>query len=264
MRFPSGLGVYVPVDSPVHRLDARAKMGLAAAFTIALFLLHGFAGLIAVAVIVAGALALSRVPLRIAARGLSAISLLLAVTLLAHALRLDAPHPLTHVGRLGVDGAGLVEGVFFALRIVLLVLGTSLLTLTTSPVQLTDALERLMRPLSAVRVPTGEIATMLSVALRFVPTTAEEAERVMIAQQARGARFDEGGPLKRARAYAPVLIPLFVQLFRRAEELATAMEARCYRGGVGRTRLRVSRMRPADWAALVGGTALLAVVAVWL
>jgi energy-coupling factor transport system permease protein len=264
MRFGTGLGQYVPVTSPVHSLDARAKMGLVAAFTVMVFTVDGFAGLAAGGLLTAVAVWLSRVPWRAAARGLRAIALLLLVTLLVHALALDASHPLVHVGRLGVDPVGLLTGAFFALRIVLLVLGTSLLTLTTSPVELTDALERLMRPLALLRVPVGEIAMMLTVALRFIPTTAEEAERVVTAQQARGARFDEGGPVRRAKAYVPILVPLFVQLFRRADELATAMEARCYRGGSGRTRLRESRMRPSDWMTLAAGLAVLAAVAVLL
>jgi energy-coupling factor transport system permease protein len=264
VRASSGLGVYVPVASPVHALDARVKMLLTAAFTVVLFVVDGFGGLLAAAVLVALVLWLSRVPFRVAARGLRAIALLLAFTLLANAVRFDLAAPLVHLGRVGVDAAGLQRGLFFATRIVLLVLGTSLLTLTTSPVELTDALERLMRPLRVVRVPVGDIAMMLSVALRFIPTTAEEAERVITAQQARGARFDVGGPVRRAHAYVPVLVPLFVQLFRRADELATAMEARCYRGGEGRTRLRVSTMRAADWATLLCGTLVLVLLAVGL
>lgn len=264
MRIATGLGQYVPVDSPVHALEARAKMGLAAALTVALFVVKGFAGLGALALAVAGAVWLSRVPWRVALRGLSAIALLLAFTLLAHGLVLDAAHPLVRVGRLGIDAIGLRIGAFFAARIVLLVVGTSLLTLTTTPVDLTDAIERLMHPLTRVGVPAGEIAMMLTVALRFIPTTAEEAEGIVMAQQARGARFGEGGPVARIRAYVPVLVPLFVNLFRRADELATAMEARCYRGGEGRTRLKESVMRTRDWVTLIAGTALVAAVAALL
>lgn len=264
MRLGTGLGQYVPVDSPVHALDARAKMGLAAGLTVALFVVHGFAGLAALGLLVAATVGLSRVPWRVALRGLSAIALLLVFTLAAHALALDSAHPLVHVGRLGVDPAGLRDGAFFAARIVLLVVGTSLLTLTTTPVDLTDGLECLMRPLSRVGVPSGEIAMMLTVALRFIPTTAEEAEGVVLAQQARGARFGEGGPVARVRAYVPVLVPLFVNLFRRADELATAMEARCYRGGEGRTRLKQTTMRARDWITLAAGAAVFAVVAALL
>ncbi len=164
---------------------------------------------------------------------------------------------LVRLGPIAVDGPGLLTGIFFAFRIVLLVVGTSLLTLTTSPVALTDGLERLMRPLERLRFPAGEVAMMLTIALRFIPTTAQEAEKILVAQTARGARFDEGGPIRRAKAFGPVLVPLFVNLFRRADDLATAMESRCYRGGIGRTRLHEAVMRPADWAVLCLGAAAL-------
>lgn len=255
-------GQYVPVASPVHVLDARAKMALAAAFTVALFLIRGFVGLAIAAALVAGCVWVARVPARIALRGVRAVLVILAFTLIAHALRWGAsPQPLARVGRLIVDRGGLVEGAFFALRIVLLVVGTSLVTLTTTPVELADGLERVMRPLRILRVPVEDLAMMLTIALRFIPTTATEAERIVQAQRARGARFDTGGPVSRARAYVPVLVPLFVNLFRRAEDLATAMEARCYRGGPGRTRLNEPRMRVLDWLVMVSGVAALAALA---
>jgi energy-coupling factor transport system permease protein len=158
---------------------------------------------------------------------------------------------LVRLGPIGIDAEGLRTGIFFAVRIVLLMAGTSLLTLTTTPVQLTDGLESVMRPGAALGLPTGEIAMMLTIALRFIPTTAQEAERLIIAQSARGARFDEGSLVARVRAYVPVLVPLFVNLFRRAEDLATAMDARCYRGGEGRTRLHAAVMTVRDWLVLL-------------
>lgn len=154
-----------------------------------------------------------------------------------------------------------MRGLFFAARILLLVAGTSIVTLTTSPVALTDAFAQIMRPLGRVRFPVDDVAMMMAIALRFMPTTAEEAERIIVAQTARGARFDQGGPLVRARAWLPVLVPLFVRLFRRADDLAIAMESRCYRGQ-GRTRLREPHMRGSDWLVLVVG--LLGAVAVAL
>ena len=262
MRVPVAFGQYVPAESSVHALDAKTKMGLVAAFTGAIFGVRGFAGLGVMAMLVVAAVALSHVPWRIAVRGIKTLSVVLAFTLLVHALRWNpATVSLVRLGPLAVDGPGLLTGMFFAVRIVLLVVGTSLLTLTTSPVQLTDGLERVMRPLEAVRFPAGEVAMMLTIALRFIPTTAQEAEKIVIAQTARGARFDEGGPLARARAFVPVLVPLFVNLFRRAEDLALAMESRCYRGGAGRTRLNEVRMRGADWAVLCLGAAVLVGVA---
>jgi energy-coupling factor transport system permease protein len=261
MRFSTGLGQYVPVASPLHSLDARTKMLLGTALTAALFIVHDFFGILALAAVVVLAVRLSHVPWRVAARGVRAVGLLLGLTLALHAFTLDPAHAIVRIGTVGIDAGGLRVGLFFAARIVVLVVGTSLLTLTTTPVALTDGLERLMHPLARVGVPTADIAMMLSVALRFIPTTAEEAERVIVAQQARGARFDEGGPIARTRAYLPVLVPLFVSLFRRADVLATAMEARCYRGGEQRTRLCVSRMGTKDWVALAGGIALFAAIA---
>lgn len=251
MRVPSAFGQYVPVESLVHRLDARAKMGFGAAFAVGLFLVDRFAGLAVFAAVLVLVLLLSHVPLRVAMRGIRALAVILVFTLLAHALRWQpATVSIVRIGPIGVDQEGLKTGVFFAVRLVLLVVGTSLLTLTTTPVQLTDALETLMRPASRLGFPSGEVAMMLTIALRFIPTTAQEAEKIIIAQTARGARFDEGGPIDRVRAYVPVLVPLFVNLFRRAEELALAMDARCYRGGKGRTRLHPPVMRALDWVVL--------------
>jgi len=256
-------GQYYPVDSPVHRLEARAKMGLTAAYTVLLFASDGFWGLGAAAAFAALAIGVSRVPIRLVARGLKAITFLLVFTVVVHALEWrPATEMLFRIGPIGVDREGLATGLFFAVRIVLLVMGTSLVTLTTSPVQLTDGLERLMSPLVHIRVPVGELAMMLTIALRFIPTTAEEAEKIILAQSARGARFDQGGPISRARAYVPVLVPLFVSLFRRADELATAMETRCYHGGPGRTRLHLSVLTATDWGTmLLGGTLMLACAA---
>lgn len=263
MRRITGIGQYVPGDSPLHRLDAAAKIGVVAAFTGALFAVGGFVGLAAIAAVVAATVLVSRVPVRAVARGLRAVALIMVVTIAVNALRWQAPDALWHLGPLAVDGSGLRTGVFFAARIVLLVTGTSLLTLTTSPVRLANGIERALAPLKLLRVPVGDLAMTLTIALRFIPTTAEEAENIMAAQQARGASFDTGGPIARARAYAPVLVPLFFQLFRRADSLATAMEARCYRGSEARTRLVEERMRRADWLVLFGTASVLVAIG-WL
>jgi energy-coupling factor transport system permease protein len=259
----SGIGQYVPLDSPLHRLDAAAKLGLAAALTVGLFMSSDFAGLAVMAAAVVLAVAVSRVPARAAVRGLGAVGFIVVFTIAANALRWEPASALVRLGPIGVDGAGLRTGAFFAVRILVLVVGTSLLTLTTSPVQLSGGLERAMAPLKLLRVPVGDLAMTLTIALRFIPTTAEEAEAIVMAQQARGAVFDRGGPVARARAYAPVLVPLFFQLFRRADALATAMEARCYRGTEGRTRMKEQRMGASDWFAMIGIGAVL-VAAGWL
>ncbi len=263
MAVPVPFGQFVPGDSAVHRLEPRAKLGLTLAFTVALFAVDGFLGLAVAAVFVVLAVRVSGVPWRLVARGVRPILWLLLFTVAANALRWRPDEAFVMFGPLGVDADGLRTGVFFALRIVLLVMGTSLVTLTTSPVALTDALTRLMAPLRIVRVPVDDVAMMLSIALRFMPITAEEAERIVVAQTARGARFDEGGLVTRARAWIPVLVPLFVNLFRRADTLALAMEARCYRG-TGRTRLRESVMHAVDWTALALGVTLATGVAILL
>jgi energy-coupling factor transport system permease protein len=256
---PLSIGQYIPADSVVHRLDPRTKLAAVALVTLALFSVvrfEGFAVLVAVLVLAVRA---SRLPVRSVLRGVKAVGLILAITLVAHSLRWgNVPAGALRAGPLWLDPAGAMIGAFFAVRIVLLVVATSMLTLTTSPVALADGLERLMRPLAALRVPVGDIAMMLTIALRFIPTTAYEAEQIMLAQAARGARFDQGGPIKRARALVPVLVPLFVNLFRRADELAIAMEARCYASGRRRTRMNELAMRAVDWVVLAVLTVLCA------
>jgi energy-coupling factor transport system permease protein len=247
-----GIGSYVPVDSPVHRLDAAAKIGVLAAFSTGLFLVASFWGLAVFGALIFAALALSRVPLGTAARGLRAITLILTLTVALNALAWNpAEVALVRLGPVAIMGPGLARGIFFAVRIVVLVIGTTLLTLTTSPIQISGGLERVLAPLRLVRVPVAELAMTLMIALRFIPTTAEEAERIVTAQSARGARFDEGGLITRAKAWIPVLVPLFFNLFKRADDLATAMEARCYRSAEERTRLHQERMGAIDWLVFV-------------
>jgi energy-coupling factor transport system permease protein len=251
-------GQYVPRDSPVHRVDPRAKLALALVFTLFVFSAQAWLGLGVAALATVVVIAASNVPWRIVARGLVPILWLLAFTIAVNALLWRPVSAAIVFGPVGISAPGLSRGLFFSARIVLLVLGTSLVTLTTSPVALTDALSSLMRPLRIVRVPVDDVAMMFSIALRFIPTTAEEAEKIIVAQTARGAVFDQGGPVARGRAWVPVLVPLFVNLFRRADDLAVAMESRCYTGQ-GRTRLHEQRMRASDWIVLgLGVTAALA------
>lgn len=263
MTVPVPFGQYFPGASPVHRLDARAKLGVVFAGTLVLFATESWAAIVAVAIVTLLAAASSRVPWKVAARGLRPVAYILVFTIAANALRWRPDEALLRLGPVAIVGPGLWRGLYFGGRILVLVMGTSLVSLTTSPVALTDALASLMRPLRLVRVPVDDIATMLSIALRFVPTTAEEAERILVAQTARGAVFDKGGPVKRARAWIPVLVPLFVRLFRRADDLAIAMETRCYTG-VGRTRLREPKMVGSDWATLaVAVTLAMIAVILW-
>ena len=263
MSVPVPFGQFVPGESAVHRLDPRVKIVTAILYATVLFTADGWVGLAVAGVAGSGMLALSRVPIGLALRGLRPVAFLLTLTLLVNGLRWQPESALFRLGPVAVDGVGLSTGAFFASRMVLLVVGTSLLTLTTSPVALTDALSRLMKPLRVVRVPVDDVAMMFSIALRFIPTTAEEADRLIVAQTSRGAVFDQGGPIRRAKAWLPVLVPLFVNLFRRADALAIAMESRCYTG-VGRTRLNEPSMRTVDWATLVGGVLISAAVLIAL
>jgi energy-coupling factor transport system permease protein len=267
-------GQYVPGTSVVHRLDARMKLLLIASYVFALFAVAGWLGLLLCTILFVVSYMLSGVPFKLAFRGLKPIFVLLIFTFLANALTFSAlppgeaalvevtgslsiPESIALVGTFGVKPMGAARGLYFALRIVLLVGLTSLLTYTTSIVSLTDGLVSLMRPLARFKVPTEDIATMFSIALRFIPITAEEAEKIVVAQSARGAVFNKGGPLKRAKAWVPVMIPLFVSLFRRADELACAMETRCY-DGQGRTHLRVVSMGDTDLAiGIIGALALI-------
>jgi energy-coupling factor transport system permease protein len=270
-------GQYVPGSSVVHTLDARMKLLILAAYVAALFLVAGAPGLLACTLLLLGGYLLARIPLKLALRGFKPILLILIFTFLANALtftalpaasapretldfvfvQLQVPQSIALIGTFGLRPGGVALGLYFAVRIMLLVSVTSLLTFTSSIVAITDAITSLMRPLRVLRVPVDDIAMMFTIALRFIPLTAEEAERLMAAQAARGARFDRGGPIKRARAYMPLMIPLFVGLFRRADELALAMESRCYTGA-GRTHLRRNHMRPQD--ALTGLVATVALI----
>lgn len=255
-------GQYLPGTTVVHRLDARTKLATVAALTVALFSSDFWAGLLACAVVVVTGYAVSRLSWRLAIRGLRPILFLLVFTLIANAVgRVDAGVP--NLAGWGFDPQGLLRGLYFAFRIVLLIAATSLVTYTTSPVALTDGLVSLMRPLASVRLPIEDIAMMFSIAMRFIPTTAEEAEKIVVAQTARGAKFDVGGPVRRAKAWIPVMVPLFVNLFRRADDLAIAMESRCYTGE-GRTRLRESRMGPIDFGVMAAAVLMAALVAIWL
>ena len=275
-------GQYVSGTSIVHRLDARMKLLLLVAYILTLFLIEGWAGLLICTLVLGALYTLSKIPLRLALRGIKPILILLIFTFLANALTFGAlptgelpptetsgllaislPQSIPLIGSFGIKPLGILRGFYFALRIILLVCATSLLTYTTPTVALTDGLVSLMRPLARLKVPTEDIAMMFSIALRFIPITAEEAEKIMVAQSARGAVFNKGGPIRRAKAWIPVMIPLFVSLFRRADELACAMETRCYVGR-GRTHLRTTEMAGADIAIGVLGTIALILLCILL
>lgn len=247
------IGQYVPRESPVHRLDPRTKIAAVTAFMVVIFVVRDFVGYGLLTLFLLGIIALARVPLGFVLRGLRPIVFLLLLTVVLNVFfsGMDGGTVVFRLWRLTATREGIIRALFIAYRLILLVGVTSLLTFTTSPVELTDGIERLLRPFRRVGVPAHELAMMMTIALRFIPTLLEETEKIMKAQMARGAVFDRGGALRRARALVPVLVPLFVSAFRRADELALAMEARCYRGGDKRTRMRELHFAPRDAAALV-------------
>jgi energy-coupling factor transport system permease protein len=239
------------VASPVHALDPRAKILATAGLVLGLFLVDSIAGFLVVAAAVAALLAASGIPAGVFLRILRPVAFIVALTVLFQVLFSREGATLVEWGPLEIHSGGLRLGLFLGLRILLLVSVAGLLTATTSPVALADGIENLLSPFKRLRFPAHEVAMMMTIALRFIPTLGEEAEKITKAQAARGADFSQGGPLRRALALVPVLVPLTVGTFRRADELAEAMESRGYQGGEGRTRYRELRFRARDALALV-------------
>lgn len=231
------VGQYFPGDSILHRLDPRVKITAVLLLSVAIFLPKGWIGYLAMTIFTLVSVRLAQVPLKMILRGLKPILIFLTITAVFN-LFMTPGQTLFELGPLTATREGLILSLRTMLRLVLLVTIASLLTLTTSPIRLTDGLERMLRPLKPLGVPAHELALMMTIALRFIPTLAEEADRIMRAQMARGAELSRGSVMARVKGLIPVLVPLFVAAFRRADELATAMEARGYRGGEGRTRMR--------------------------
>ena len=231
------LGQYYPVDSPLHRLDPRTKLFGTLVYIVALFLCKNWAGYALAAVFLAVVVKLSRVPFSYMVRGLKGILVLLLISV-SFNLFLTNGEVLFQLGFLKVTKEGLKVAGFMALRLIFLVIGSTVMTLTTTPNALTDGMEKGLGFLKHFRVPVHEIAMMMSIALRFIPILIEEADKIMKAQMARGADFENGNIMQKAKAMVPLLVPLFVSAFRRATDLAMAMEARCYHGGDGRTKMK--------------------------
>jgi len=254
------LGQYYPGDSVIHRLDPRIKIMLSVAFIVAVFLVQNLLGYAFALLYILLSVRLSTVPFKMLMRGIKPLKFILILTFILNLFFSAGETVLINVWIIRITWEGLSMAVHFSLRLIFLVLGTSLLTLTTSPVALSDGLELLMTPLKVIRFPAHELAMMMTIALRFIPTLMEEADKIMKAQMARGADFESGNLLSRAKAMVPLLVPLFVSAFRRASDLAMAMEARCYHGGEGRTRLRVLKMTKMDGYAGLVTVALIAVI----
>lgn len=231
------LGQYYPEQSVVHRLDARTKILGTLLYIIEIFLVNSFAGFGLVILALGVLIGISRVPVRFIFKGLKAVVFIILLTFVLNLFMFDGT-VLWHWKFLTITYEGLYRSCFMALRLILLIIGTSMLTLTTKPMELTDGLEKLLKPFNRFGLPSHEIALMMSIALRFIPTLLEETDKIMKAQQARGADFESGSLIQRVKNMIPILIPLFVGSFRIAQDLALAMEARCYHGGVGRTRMK--------------------------
>lgn len=242
------LGQYYQNDSVIHRLDPRTKIIAVIVYIAVLFLIKDFIGFGITILFAASVIAASGVPFRFILRGMRPIAVILLITFIIN-LFMYPGTILVKLGPLKITEEGLYQAGFMALRLVMLIFGTSILTYTTKPMQLTDGFESLLSPLSRFGFPAHEIAIMMSIALRFIPTLVQEADKIMKAQQARGADFESGNLIQRMKSLIPLMIPLFVGAFRIAQDLASAMEARCYRGGQGRTRLHVMKFEKRDLAA---------------
>lgn len=256
------IGQYFPGDSFIHKLDPRTKILFTLIFIIAIFVSKGFLCFALIAAFAYLCMKVSKISLKFIVRGLKPILFIVAFTFLLNLFLSSGDDVIVKWGILSITYTGIRNALFMAVRLILLVTCTQLLTLTTSPIQLTDGLERLFTPLKKIGFPAHEIAMMMSIALRFIPTLIEETDKITKAQKARGADFESGGVIKRVKAMIPLLVPLFVGAFRRADELAMAMEARCYRGGSGRTKMRPLTYRKSDYSAFAAGFILLAAVIV--
>ena len=244
------LGQYYPGESLIHRLDPRVKIIGTLAFLVSLFLITSFSFFAFAAICLLVCIKISTVPIKFMAKGLKAIMLLIVLTMLVN-MFFTPGTPIFTIWKINITEEGIYRACFMAIRLVLLIFGSSLLTLTTKPIELTDGLERLMSPLAKLHLPAHEIAMMMTIALRFIPTLLEETDKIMKAQTARGADFENGNLKEKAKALIPLLVPLFVSAFRIAADLAMAMEARCYHGGDGRTRMHEMKMTGKDIAAFI-------------
>lgn len=243
------IGQYYPTDSVVHKLDPRTKITITFLFIMSLFINQtfvayglAFCGLIS-------AIVITKIPIKFMLKGLKSIFVIIILTVTLNLFLTPGDTILVPLGRFTITLEGLHTALFMGSRLVMLIVGSSLMTLTTSPITLTDGIETLLKPLEKIRVPAHEIAMMMTIALRFIPILLEETDKIMKAQMARGADFESGGLIKKAKNMVPLLVPLFISSFRRADDLALAMEARCYRGGSGRTRMKRLQYTKKDWIA---------------
>ncbi|MHC6178408.1 energy-coupling factor transporter transmembrane component T family protein [Clostridium sp. JNZ X4-2] len=244
------IGQYIPGDSFVHKLDPRVKILISLIYIVDLFIVNSFKGYIIIVLFTIISILISKVQIVYIYKGLKPILILVLITAVLNMFMTGGVNPpLFRWKFLAIYKEGLIMAAFMTLRLVFLIIGTSLLTLTTSPIELTDGIEKLLNPMKKIGVPAHELAMMMTIALRFIPTLMDETDKIMKAQMARGADFQSGNIIQRAKSLVPILVPLFISSFRRADELAMAMEARCYRGGEGRTRMKQLRLTNRDFIA---------------
>ena len=241
------IGQYIPGESFIHKLDPRTKILISFLFIISLFIIDKFVGYIFVVAFLALVVYIAKISPRYLYKGLKPVFLLIALTAILNIFMLREGRLIFHLGFIKIYESGIRTAFFMAIRLILLIMGTSVLTLTTSPIELTDGIERLLRPIG--KEIAHELAMMMTIALRFIPTLTEETDKIMKAQKARGADFETGNIIQKAKSLIPLLVPLFISSFRRADELAMAMEARCYRGGAGRTRMKELQFSSIDFIA---------------
>ena len=256
------LGQYFPGDSYIHRLDPRTKLLMVVVYIVALFLATGWLGYGLVIAFLGMCIKISGIPLKSITRGLKPVMMIVAFTGILNLFFTQGTHEIFTVFGFTLTWEAVERAAQMILRIMLLITGTFLLTYTTSPIALTDGLESLLNPLKKIKFPVHELAMMMCIALRFIPTLIEETDKIMSAQKARGADFETGSLTDRAKALVPILVPLFISAFRRADELATAMESRCYQGGDGRTKMKLLRYSLWDYEAFGIGILLIAAVCV--
>lgn len=256
------IGRYYPADSPVHRLDPRVKLLSTLIYIIAVFAAKGAAGTIVLAAGLVAVVAVSKIPMSYLLKGLKSILVLIVLTGFFNLLFTPGEKIFWRWGMFVISDKGIMNTVVMTLRLSFLVMGTSMMTLTTTPNRLTDGMEVALKPLNKIGIPVHAIAMMMSIALRFIPILMEEADKIKKAQMARGADFDSGNLIRRAKSMIPLLVPLFVSAFRRADDLALAMEARCYTDGEGRTRMEPLRYEKRDGAAYLVSVAFLILVVV--
>jgi len=254
------LGQFFPGNTVVHRLDPRTKLILVFVYITALFMAKGFPVYGFMLVILITCLAISKIKPKAILRGLRPVFIIICLTVVLNIFFVKGETVLFQFRSITITQEGVFVAVFMAARLMMLIICTFLLTYTTSPITLTDGLERMLSPLKKIKLPIHEFSMMMSIALRMIPTLIEETDKIMSAQKSRGADFETGGPIKRAKAILPLIIPLFISAFRRADELATAMESRCYHGGEGRTKMKVLRFSGRDFIALLLGACVIATV----